>query len=93
MSCPFTIIISDGRFNKSNVLNYLQEAQEKRYLYIFVILDTPGKTSIQNLRSAVKSQDGKSMKIEPYLKDFPFPYYCIVSDLQELPNALASILV
>lgn len=26
MSCPFTIIISDGRFNKKNVLKYIQEA-------------------------------------------------------------------
>jgi len=52
-----------------------------------------GTSSILNLRSAAKSEDGKSMKIMPYLRDFPFPYYCIVGDLQELPNALASILV
>lgn len=88
MSCPFTIILSDGRFNKANVLKYLQEAQEKRYLYIFVILDQ----GVQNLRSAAKGEDGK-MKVMPYLRDFPFAYYCLVSDLQELPNALASILV
>lgn len=86
------------------MLKYIQEAQEKRYLYIFVILDAPkakkeqgaggtATSSILNLRSAVKSEDGKSMKIMPYLKDFPFAYYCIVSDLHELPNALASILV
>jgi 23S rRNA G2069 N7-methylase RlmK/C1962 C5-methylase RlmI len=52
------IILSDGRFNKQNVMKYLAEAQEKRYLYIFVILDPPkdGKTdkSIMNLRSTVK---------------------------------------
>jgi len=106
MSCPFTIILSDGRFNKANALKYIQEAQEKRYLYIFVILDAAAKTpkdqkagrnttgsSILNLRSAVKSEDGTGMKIMPYLKDFPFAYYCIVSDLRELPSALASILV
>lgn len=40
ISCPFTIILSDGRFNKANVRKYMQEAHEKRYLYIFVILDS-----------------------------------------------------
>merc|ERR1719272_999680 len=65
-SCPFVIVLSDGRFNKNNVRKYMQEAQEKRYLYIFVILDAPkpqneqsskGKDSqagILSLRSAVK---------------------------------------
>ena len=44
MSCPFTIILSDGRFNKNNVKKYMQEAHEKRYLYIFVILDAAKDT-------------------------------------------------
>jgi len=26
MSCPFTIVLSDGRFNKANVMKYIQEA-------------------------------------------------------------------
>ena len=41
MSCPFVIVLSDGRFNKANVQRHMQEATEKRYLYIFVILDAP----------------------------------------------------
>jgi len=32
-------VLSDGRFNKDNVRRYIREAKEKRYLYIFVILD------------------------------------------------------
>ena len=39
ISCPFVIVLSDGRFNKENVRKYMREAKEKRYLYIFVILD------------------------------------------------------
>ena len=39
ISCPFVIILSDGRFNKDNVRRHMREAQEKRYLFIFVILD------------------------------------------------------
>lgn len=103
MSCPFVIVLSDGRFNKANVQRYMQEAVEKRYLYIFVILDAPkppkadGKQTDQggilSLRSATKGEDGKGIKLEPYLKDFPFAYYCIVRDLRQLPEALGTILV
>lgn len=39
VNCPFVIVLSDGRFNKDNVRRYIREAKEKRYLYIFVILD------------------------------------------------------
>ena len=88
-SCPFVIILSDGRFNKNNVRRYMQEATEKKYLYIFVILDaskekkgqqkdSKGQAGILSLRSAVKGENkGSSIKLVPYLKDFPFAYYCI----------------
>jgi midasin len=89
ISCPFTIVLSDGRFNKQNVARYMQEATEKRYLYIFVILDVvkedaKGKgnaAGILSLKSAVKQEGKEGIKIVPYLKDFPFSYYCIVRDL------------
>jgi midasin (ATPase involved in ribosome maturation) len=45
------------------------------------------------MRSAVKTEGNSSVKLVPYLKDFPFDYYCIVSDTSELPNALGTILV
>lgn len=93
VSHPFVIVLSDGRFNKANVERYMQEATEKRYLYIFVILDAPkdAKGGILNLRQATKTDKG--MRLEPYLKDFPFAYYCIISDLHHLPEALSRILV
>ena len=43
LSFPFVIVLSDGRFNKNNVRQYLAEAREKKYLYIFVILDQAKK--------------------------------------------------
>jgi len=39
MNTPFVIVLSDGRFNKDNVREYVREAKEKNYLYIFVVLD------------------------------------------------------
>lgn len=60
MNTPFCIVLSDGRFNKDNVREYVREAKEKNYLYIFVILDKlkenkKGKdTGILGMRSATK---------------------------------------
>ena len=61
-NCPFVIVLSDGRFNKDNVRRFMREAKEKRYLYIFVILDKKkqqqSKTNdqgIMGMKSAVRS--------------------------------------
>ena len=48
------------------------------------------------MRSAVKSfGEGSKARVQlvPYLRDFPFDYYCIVGDTRELANALGTILV
>lgn len=92
LSLPFVIVLSDGRFNKDNVRRFMREAKEKRYLYVFVCLDKPVETGkgketpkrpgaadsgLMSMKSAIKQNDGK-IKLEPYLKDFPFDYYCLV---------------
>lgn len=94
------IVLSDGRFNKQNVRQYLNEAKEKKFLYIFVILDSVKQTekkgasdgSILSMKSVEKNEAG-GIKLVPFLKDFPFEYYCIVRDVQQLPAALGNILV
>jgi midasin (ATPase involved in ribosome maturation) len=89
------IVLSDGRFNKENVRRFMREAKEKKYLYIFVCLDKKGTSkdqSIMQMRSAVKKPDG-GIKLDSYMKDFPFDYYCVVSDTSQLPAALGTILV
>lgn len=107
-SLPIVIVLSDGRFNKSNVRPFLNEARDKRYLYIFVILDsvkengpqitntaavdgvpkakklTQSDGSILSMKSVEKNEGG-GIKLVPYLKDFPFEYYCIVRDVHQLP--------
>ena len=80
-SCPFVIVLSDGKFNKENVRKYLRESKEKRYLYIFVVLDKTSQkmeigtvdkngqkdaSSILNMRSAMKVPKG-GVKLVPYL--------------------------
>ena len=65
VNTPFVIVLSDGRFNKDNVRRYIREAKEKRYLFIFIVLDKvktleSGKqeSGIMSLRSAVKNEQG-----------------------------------
>lgn len=67
----------------------MQEAIEKRYLFIFVILDVVKESEdnkknsggILSLKSAVKNEGKAGIKLVPYLKDFPFSYYCIIRNL------------
>jgi midasin (ATPase involved in ribosome maturation) len=44
------------------------------------------------MKSVEKNEAG-GIKLVPYLKDFPFEYYCIVRDVHQLPAALGNILV
>jgi midasin len=90
-------IISDGRFNKKKVHPYIMEAEDKKYLYVFILLDNCGiesKNSIFNMKSAelVVGEDGKSdYKISRYLDDFPFKYYTVVQEISHLPKVLSNI--
>ena len=50
--------------------------------------------SILSMKSVEKQEGGVGgIKLVPYLKDFPFEYYCIVRDVHQLPQALGNILV
>ena len=90
-------IISDGRFNKKKVNPYIMEADDKKYLYVFILLDNhsiDSKNSIFNMKSAemVKLEDGTTdYKINRYLDDFPFKYYTVVQDITHLPKVLSNI--
>lgn len=67
---PFVLVISDGRFNKNNVRQYLREAKEKNYLYIFVILDSvksEGKSGEQ--KSTGTKGDGSILSLKSAEKD------------------------
>jgi len=66
---PCVIVISDGRFNKTNVRMPLAEGREKGFLYVLVILDASvdkdAPSNILNLKQAQK-KDGGGIKLEPY---------------------------
>lgn len=101
------LILSDGLTpsqDHDEIRRLLREAMEERIMVVFIIMDEPsstgggsgGKTSsVLNLRTAKFVTDAMGdmkVKTETYLDTFPFQYYLIVHDLQDLPAALAGLL-
>jgi len=95
------LILSDGLTPSSahdSIRRLLREAMEERIMVVFIIMDDTGKKkgdSVLELKEAkfVKGDDGESrVVIERYLDTFPFQYYLIVHNLEELPSALAGLL-
>lgn len=95
------LILSDGLTPSSahdSIRRLLREAMEDRIMIVFIIMDDTGKKkgdSVLELKEAkfVREEDGESrVVIERYLDTFPFQYYLIVHNLEELPSALAGLL-
>lgn len=95
------LILSDGLTPSSahdSIRRLLREAMEERIMIVFIIMDDTGKKkgdSVLELKEAkfVKEDNGESkVVIERYLDTFPFQYYLIVHNLEELPTALAGLL-
>ncbi|KAG6208854.1 hypothetical protein E4U35_007989 [Claviceps purpurea] len=97
------LILSDGLTPSSahdSIRRLLREAMEERIMLVFIIMDDTGRKkgdSVLELKEAkfVQAADGSGesrVVIERYLDTFPFQYYLIVHDLEELPTALAGLL-
>lgn len=95
------LILSDGLTPSSaheRIRRLLREAIEERIMVVFIIMDDNSKKlgdSVLELKEAkfFKDADGNSrVVIEKYLDTFPFQYYLIVHDLEDLPGALAGLL-
>ncbi|OHF00142.1 ATPase [Colletotrichum orchidophilum] len=95
------LILSDG-LTPSNqhepIRRLLREAMEERIMVVFIVMDDTGNKkgdSVLDLKEAkfVKDEHGGSrVVIERYLDTFPFQYYLIVHNLEDLPGALAGLL-
>jgi midasin len=98
------LILSDGLTPSSeheSIRRLLREAAEERVMCVFIILDdgTHSKKgeSVLELKEAkfvndVDAPGGSRVLVERYLDSFPFPYYLIVHQLDDLPSALAGVL-
>lgn len=94
------LILSDGLTPSSAhdaIRRLLREAMEERIMIVFIIMDDKGKKkgdSVLELKEAKFINEGGQSRvvIERYLDTFPFQYYLIVHNLEELPGALAGLL-
>ncbi|XWW96961.1 hypothetical protein V2A60_004941 [Cordyceps javanica] len=94
------LILSDGLTPSSahdEIRRLLREAMEERIMIVFIIMDDRDKKkgdSVLELKEAKFVNEGGESKvvIERYLDTFPFQYYLIVHNLEELPSALAGLL-
>lgn len=94
------LILSDGLTPSSQhdeIRRLLREAMEDRIMIVFIIMDDREKKqgdSVLELKEAKFVNEGGESRvvIERYLDTFPFQYYLIVHNLEELPSALAGLL-
>lgn len=86
-------IISDGMFsNKDRVRELIIQAQLRKLLIVFVIIDsqTKERSSILDMKSYI-FENGKGI-FKRYLDDFPFPFYVLIRDPVALPERLSDAL-
>ncbi|EEP81459.1 conserved hypothetical protein [Uncinocarpus reesii 1704] len=91
------LIISDGICeDHDDIRRLLRQAQEERIMIVFIIVDAVNEESgsIMNLTQATFEADesgagGGKWRMKRYLEGFPFPYYLIVRNVQELPSILS----
>ena len=100
------LIVSDGICeDHASIRQLVRQAHEERIMIVFVVIDAgaaqqaqrqaSAKQSILDLQSAEFGKDDKGemqLKMVKYLDTFPFRYYLIVRDVQELPGVLAGAL-
>ncbi|OTB08493.1 hypothetical protein M426DRAFT_7806 [Hypoxylon sp. CI-4A] len=92
------LILSDGLTPSAaheHIRLMLREAMEERIMIVFIIMDdtanSKDKQSVINLKK-VKFMGNDEIKTEYYLDTFPFQYYLVVHNLEDLPGALAGLL-
>ena len=93
------IVISDGVCDDHpGIRRLVRQAQEERIMIVFVIVDAVAegrRQSIMDLQEADFGPDEKGemkVKVRRYLDTFPFQYYLIVRNVDELPGVLAGAL-
>ncbi|KAM7253719.1 hypothetical protein ACFE04_031401 [Oxalis oulophora] len=84
------LIISDGRFHEMESLKRrVREFESKKRMVAFLILDNA--VAPMMTLNEVHFEDNEC-KVKSYLDSFPFPYYCVLGNIEELPRTLAGSL-
>jgi len=85
------LIIADGQFHEKEALAKVMRefGNQKGVLIAFIILDNPEK-SLLDMQSV--SFEGGKPKLSKYLDSFPFPYYVLVQESNQLPSTISDLL-
>ncbi|MCO5569159.1 hypothetical protein L7F22_022869 [Adiantum nelumboides] len=84
------LIIADGRFHEKETLRRcIREAVSRGQLLAFIVLDST-RESIMDVQSV--SFSGGAPTFSKYIDTFPFPYYILLKNIEELPQTLVDLL-
>lgn len=92
------IIISDGVCEShENIMRMVRKARDEKIMMVFVVIDGINlKESIMDMQQVRYETDENTgelvLKVDKYLDSFPFEFYVIVKDINELPEMLSTIL-
>ncbi|CAN3361232.1 midasin [Diutina catenulata] len=91
------IILSDGVCeDHATVQRLVRQARDQRVMMVFVVMDgISGSESILDMSQVSYQPDANgnmALQVDKYLDSFPFEYYVVVKNIQELPEMLALIL-
>ncbi|KAG5419016.1 hypothetical protein I9W82_003735 [Candida metapsilosis] len=92
------IIISDGVCEShENIMRMVRKARDEKIMMVFVVIDgINSKESIMDMQQVRYEADENTaemvLKVDKYLDSFPFEFYVIVKDINELPEMLSTIL-
>ncbi|KAI5058508.1 hypothetical protein GOP47_0026678 [Adiantum capillus-veneris] len=84
------LIIADGRFHEKETLRRcIREAISRGQMLAFIVLDST-QESIMDVQSV--SFSGGAPTFSKYIDTFPFPYYILLKNIEELPRTLVDLL-
>lgn len=96
-SWKLEIIISDGiTDDHAGLRTLVRRAYDEHVMLVFVVLDALNKeTSILDMNEVRYTNDefgNPKLEVIKYMKEFPFDYYVLVGNINDLPMVLASVL-
>ncbi|KAK3098216.1 hypothetical protein FSP39_017284 [Pinctada imbricata] len=91
------LIVSDGRGlfieGMETVKSAVRKAREANIFLVFVIIDSPhNKDSVLDIKVPVFKSATQIPEIKSYMDHFPFPFYIILRDINNLPEVMSDAL-
>uniref|UniRef100_A0A0B7ACC8 VWFA domain-containing protein n=1 Tax=Arion vulgaris TaxID=1028688 RepID=A0A0B7ACC8_9EUPU len=91
------LILSDGngvfREGMDVVRRAVRRARSAKIFLVFIILDNPErKSSVLDAKVPIMESSGQIKEIKCYMEMFPFPFYVILRDINNMPQILSDAL-